>query len=142
MPRLMSFFHTRRQIRDRSKTITRRRGWKNLKPGELFWATEKGQGLKKGEKVRRMKLLRCVSNRAELLGWITPSDVAKEGFPKLTPAEFVAMFCRHMGGESSQEVNRIEFEYVDAAAEATSTPRKAGPRQSRRGQRRHRGATT
>lgn len=113
MPRLMSFFHTQPQIRDRSKTVTRRRGWKNLKPGELFWGIEKGQGLKKGEKVKRLALLLCVSNRSELLGWITPGDVVKEGFPGMTPAEFVAMFCKNMGGKSSQEVQRIEFEYVE-----------------------------
>lgn len=113
MPRAMSFFHTQCQIKDRSKTVTRRRGWKNLKPGELFWAIEKGQGLKKGERVRRLVMLRCVSNRAELLGWITPEDCAKEGFPELKPAEFVLMFCRNMGGEPDQEVRRIEFEYVE-----------------------------
>lgn len=123
MPRAMSFFHTQRQIKDRTKTVTRRRGWSHLKPGDLFYAIEKGQGLKKGEKVRRLALLRCVSNRAELLGWISVSDCAAEGFPELKPAEFVAMFVRNMGGDSSQEVRRIEFEYVEVTAEtAMSSP--------------------
>lgn len=157
MPRNMSFYHTQRQIKDRSKTVTRRRGWSHLKPGDLFYAIEKGQGLKKGQKVRRLALLRCVGNRAELLGWISVPDCAAEGFPGMTPAEFVAMFVRHMGGDSSQEVRRIEFEYVNVTAEtATSSPsprkvtrrrsrssgqsrptRASGPGQVRRGQRRH-----
>jgi len=44
MPRNMSFTLTAKQILDRTKTVTRRRGWKHLKVGELFWACEKCQG--------------------------------------------------------------------------------------------------
>jgi hypothetical protein len=54
MPRLMSFAHTTDQIRNRTKTVTRRNGWADLKPGELFWAVEKAMGLKPGEKVKRV----------------------------------------------------------------------------------------
>lgn len=112
MPRSMSFFHTRPQIREQTKTVTRRRGWSELNPGQLFWAVEKAQGLKLGEKVKRLALLRCLSNHPTVLHSIEQSDVIAEGFPELTPDGFIAMFCHHMGGEPDQIVNRIEFEYV------------------------------
>jgi len=113
MPRNMSFFLTTEQIRNRTKTVTRRRGWGHLKPGERFWAIVKGQGLKKGEKVERIALLECVRNRPECLDNILPADVVREGFPDMTPGEFVEMFCRNMGGDRVQIVNRIEFKYVE-----------------------------
>jgi len=36
-----------------------------------------------------------------------------EGFPNMLGPEFVTMFCKHMGGQPSQAVTRIEFEYID-----------------------------
>jgi len=39
--------------------------------------------------------------------------VVKEGFPKLTPAEFVAMFCEHNGCAPDAEITVLEFEYLD-----------------------------
>lgn len=112
MPRLMSFALTTRQMKAETKTVTRRKGWANLKPGELFWAVEKAMGLKPGEKVKRLKLCRCLSNRPEPLDAITRADVAREGFPELSPGDFVAMFRVHMVGPTGQVVNRIEFEFV------------------------------
>lgn len=113
MPRNMSFALTTHQILRCTKTVTRRCGWTALKPGDLFWACEKCQGLKKGERIRRLALLRCVSNRKERLNQITGDDIEREGFPTLTHGEFVAMFCREMGGAPTQRVQRIEFEYVE-----------------------------
>jgi hypothetical protein len=113
MPRNMSFFHTQPQVRDRSKTVTRRKGWGNLRPGDRFWAVAKGQGLKKGEHVERICLLECVSNHRVILGQMSASDPAQEGFPQLSVPEFVRMFCGHMGGDARQRLNRIEFKYVE-----------------------------
>lgn len=118
MPRNMSVFYTQQQVLDEIKDVTRRLGWANLKSGELFWMVEKGQGLKKGEKVKRLKLCRCVSNRPEPLNRMIRNlgygakEAKREGFPQLTGYEFVMMFCRHMKVEPTQIVNRIEFEYV------------------------------
>lgn len=110
--RNMSFMLTQPQIVAETKTVTRRTGWANLKPGDLFWAVEKCQGLKKGEKLKRLKLLRCVANTPEPLNRITKADCRMEGFPELTPQEFVAMFCANMRCQPEREVRRIEFEYV------------------------------
>jgi hypothetical protein len=117
MPRNMSFALTTEQIHNRTKTVTRRLGWSNLKPGELFWAVEKAQGLKSGEKIKRLALLRCVSNGSVVLygASMTKADCKREGFPDLTPAQFVGMFRRHMKCPPDQSVQRIEFEYVEDA---------------------------
>ncbi len=118
--RHMSFALTKPQIQDRSKTVTRRLGWLLLRPGDLVQAVEKCQGLKKGEKVRPLAVIRIVGVSLERLGVLTSDDVygrretGLEGFSELTPAAFVAMFCRtHKGCTPETEVTRIEFEYVD-----------------------------
>lgn len=116
--RHMSFALTKAPVLSRSKRITRRLGWKTLKPGTLLQPVEKSQGLKKGEKVRKIGgPIRVVSVRLELLYHITNEDVVLEGFPHLTPDEFVAMFCQHNKCSADSEVARIEFEYVIADAD-------------------------
>lgn len=100
------------QFRARTKGVTRRLGWWNVKPGEILCGVEKGQGLKKGEKIVRLGLIRVRDARPEPLNAITKSDCALEGFPDLTPAQFVTMFCHHNRCEPETEVNRIVFDYV------------------------------
>ena len=39
-------------------------------------------------------------------------EVIREGFPILTPLEFVAMFCEHMKCAPDTEITRLEFRYV------------------------------
>ena len=109
--RNMSFAMTTRQMRERSKFVTRRRGWWDVKPGELLCAVEKGQGLKKGEKVVRICVIRVVSARNKRLAAITKREVALEGFPELTPAEFVGRFCQANGCKPTARVRRIQFEF-------------------------------
>jgi hypothetical protein len=113
--RNMSFQLTASQILDRTKTVTRRLGWNNLKPGDLVRACEKCQGLKRGEKVKRLATIRVISVRREYLCNVltySRDEIAREGFPAMQPADFLAMFLREMGCGLSQPVNRIEFEYV------------------------------
>ena len=100
------------QVRARSKTVTRRFGWWTLKPGDVLWAVEKAMGLKKGEHVKRICLIRVVSTRREPLNAITKDDCAREGFPEMTPDGFVNMLCEHYGCRPDRPVNRIEFVYV------------------------------
>jgi hypothetical protein len=110
--RNMSFSMTTKQIRDRTKTVTRRFGWWFLKPGDYLCAVEKGQGLKKGEKIKRICKIEVVSVRREILWKMGQGDCAKEGFPQLTLGQFLAMFCKSSGKPSDAIVNRIEFKYV------------------------------
>lgn len=111
---------TTQQMRDRTKFVTRRVGWWDLKPGDLVRAVEKGMGLKKGEKIKPICVIRVKSARPELLTkmFVLPEygevECRLEGFPHLKPMEFVAMFTASHGMKSAAtEVNRIEFEYVD-----------------------------
>jgi len=92
--------------------VTRRFGWWFLKEGEVLNGVVKGQGLRKGEKIERLGKIKVVSLRGEPLKLITADDVVREGFPRMTPAEFIRMFCKTMGCDPETMVNRIEFEYV------------------------------
>ncbi len=113
MPRNMSFSMTTAQFRARTKTVTRRLGWWNLKPGDVIMGVEKAMGLKKGEKVKRLGRIRIVRVGTEILTAITDQEVIREGFADMTPAAFVAMFCSHHKVVPQVPVNRIEFEYLD-----------------------------
>ena len=114
--RNMSFSLTTPQIEDRSKTVTRRLGWKFLKPGDLVSPVVKGMGLKKGEKVQRIRgPLRIVDVRREQLNRIYKelAGATREGFPLMLPINFIDMFCKHMKVKPDTIITRIEFEYVD-----------------------------
>lgn len=111
MPRNMSFMLTTQQVRDRTKNVTRRLGWDNLKPGEILNACVKCQGLKKGEKVERITQIRVVSKRKEPLFKITYPELKREGFPDWTVTGFIEMFTKHNKCDRAKLVNRIEFEY-------------------------------
>lgn len=117
MPRNMSFFLTTEQVLNESKTVTRRIGWNHLQPGTYCWAVEKGQGLKKGEKIKRLKLIRILSVRKEPLEGMrlypdTLAETRAEGFPEWTAHDFIEFFAKENKCAYSQWVNRIEFEYV------------------------------
>ena len=111
--RNMSFSMTEAQMRDKSKTVTRRFGWAFIKPGDLVMACVKTMGLKKGEKMDRIGPIRILSTRWEPLNAITKEDCIKEGFPDMEPADFVAMLLvAYPKKFKVSSVNRIEFEHV------------------------------
>lgn len=120
--RNMSFSLTTAQILDQSKTVTRRLGWAALRSGTLVRAVRKGMGLKKGEKVDVLRVLRVIDVRRETLDRLVADtaygrrEVVREGFPELTPAEFVRMFCRtHRGCTPKTVLTRIAFSYEPPA---------------------------
>lgn len=115
----MSFSLTADQILNRTKTVTRRLGWKNLQPGTLIRACRKCMGLKRGEKIEVLTVLKVKKVSEEYLPWIDQNDTDREGFPNLTPHQFVSMFCSHMGCTPMTKVTRIEFEYDDALRQKT-----------------------
>jgi hypothetical protein len=125
MPRNISFMLTTQQIRERTKTVTRRNGWTFLKAGDVLCAVEKSQGLGKGGKIKRLCLIRVKNVKCEpLRSMIDDLDYGfeeceREGFPDVGPNEFVAMFCRsHKKTTADSIITRIEFEYVDEEARA------------------------
>ena len=107
--RSISFALTKAQFLNGTKDVTRRLGWATLGPGDTLRAVEKGMGLKKGEHPVVLGVIEVVSVRRERLHEIAADDVRREGFPDMTPEEFVAMFCKHMGCANDAVVTRIEF---------------------------------
>jgi len=114
MARNMSFMLTTQQVMDETKTVTRRLGWRFLRVGDELWAVEKAMGLKKGEEIKRLKKIRIIGKRYEPLKAIDKSDCIREGFPDMTPDDFVKMFCSHMLCEPDQIITRLELEYIQA----------------------------
>lgn len=106
------------QVRNKSKIVTRRLGWKNVKPGERLQAVVKCQGLKPGEKVQKLCVIEVISVKREplirMIQWKRYgfSETKNEGFPNLSPKEFVAMFCHEMKCDRGEIITRIEFKYV------------------------------
>jgi len=113
MPRNMSFMLTTEQFVNQTKTVTRRLGWRFLKVGDIVNGCEKCQGLKKGEKIKKLHQIRILSTDWQPLSSITVEDCVREGFPEMSPVEFVEFFCEHNKGTSEMMVNRIEFEYIN-----------------------------
>jgi hypothetical protein len=114
--RNMSFFATQKQILEQTKTVTRRTGWKDAKPGDILQPIVKGQGLKKGETIQKLGCpIRIVSVTLDALREITDEDVAREGFPGQTREWFIDLFCKINPQFQSgfQPVRRIEFEYLE-----------------------------
>lgn len=111
--RNISFALTTKQFLDRSKTVTRRLGWLNVKEGDLLCGVLKGMGLKKGEKPTRLGIVRVKSVERDHLDSISPNDCRLEGFPELQPHQFVGMFCRsHANCRPDSIVTRIEFQHI------------------------------
>jgi hypothetical protein len=115
--RHISFFLTQDQVKSRQKTVTRRGGWRKAEPGQLCVGVVKGQGLKPGERIQPLCIIQILSIRREPLNLMIldpeygAREVRAEGFPDMTAAEFVAMYCEHNGGDENQEIARIKFNY-------------------------------
>ncbi len=114
MPRNISFSLTTEQFKNKSKTVTRRIGWLFLKPGDLVMGCKKCMGLKPGEKLERLGLIRIKSVRREPLSAITDDDVTLEGYPDKTAKDFMCMFVIKMKISPKQMITRIEYEYLQS----------------------------
>lgn len=118
--RRISVTLTEAQIVAMTKTVTRRSGWEKLVPGQVLQPVRKAMGLRKGEQqvcigspivvrsVRREPLQRMLD---ELEYGKTECEL--EGFPEMSPGQFVEMFCKsHKGCTPDSLITRIEFDYV------------------------------
>ncbi len=111
--RNISFMLTVPQILNESKDVTRRLNWLHLKAGDRLQGCEKCQGRKHGEPLVRLRVVEVVSVRREPLCQITPAECVREGFPEMTPDQFVKMFCKsHKRCTPFTVITRIEFKYV------------------------------
>lgn len=113
--RHMSFALTTRQMQEKTKTVTRRKGWLFLKVGDRLQAVVQGQGLQKGEKVKKLGVIEITAVRREALSDITREDVIAEGFGAglvWSGEQFVEMYRAANGGPAHQPVTRIEFRHL------------------------------
>lgn len=111
MPRNMSFAKTIAQMQNGTKTETRRLKWDFIKEGDLITAVNKTMGFKKGEKPIRVANIRVTRTWRERLDKITQAGCDAEGFPDLSPTEFVWMFCRLNQCNPNIEIRVIQFEH-------------------------------
>ena len=135
--RNISFSATTEKLRTHQKHVTRRlirpghrSIWTDLQPDERLMGVEKGQGLKKGEKVVQLgeivvldatpepldEIIRCPLRINNYTISFDPkyflSEVTMEGFPDLTPQQFVDIFCEMNKCKPDAQIVRILFDYV------------------------------
>lgn len=121
MPRLMSVAFTEAAVRERRKTVTRRKGWTFLKPGDHLTLCRKVMGRKKGEPLVRVAEVEVVSVRREVLSSIAmdpiygAAEMEREGFPGLDVEDFIYQYFSFKQGISrTAEITRIRWRYLDA----------------------------
>lgn len=128
MSRLMSVSHTERAVVERRKTVTRRLGWRFLRPGDRLTLCRKVMGRKPGEPLVRLAEVEVVDVRREPLTSMTLADVPREGVPAdrwaldahevgcpdCAPVAWAGWFARTMRVPiDAAEVTRIEWRYLD-----------------------------
>src|SRR6266498_3792481 len=123
MSRLMSVAFTEQAVRERRKTVTRRKGWLFLKPGDHLTLCRKVMGRKPGEPLIRIAEVEVIDVRREPLQFVHYiGELTKEGFPELEPTRildgtgiFVKRFFAPQGIGRFDIVTRIEWRYLDTA---------------------------
>ena len=126
----MSVAFTEAAVRDRTKTVARRKGWwedKNgrrmVKPGDRLTLCRKVMG-RKGAPLLRIAEVEVVHVQRHALSDLLTCDpqeareeMALEGFPTVVPYEFVRrFFVEAQGMDVGDFVTRIEWRYLDAEA--------------------------
>jgi hypothetical protein len=129
MSRLMSVALTEQAVVERQKTVTRRLGWRFLKPGDRLTLCRKVQGRTAGEPLERLAEVQVVSVRPEPLYMVQLDDreVEREGFPGMTGRQFVQFFCQHMRCQATTQVTRIEWRYLDPPLNHLTPARDVAP---------------
>lgn len=119
--RNMSFSLTTDSFRNRKKDVTRRLGWRTLLPGDHVMAVEQAQGLKKGEKIKKLGEIIILAVDEEPVkeiivrpyrGDMTRTEMEREGFPSWTASQFVQFFCRVNKCERETIIRRVEFKHA------------------------------
>lgn len=126
MARLMSVTFTEQAVLDRTKTVTRRKGWTFLKPGDHLALCRKVMGRKPGEPLVRLAMAEVVHVQRHPLSLLLACDpqeaaeeMVREGFPGLDPRDFIdRYFVQAQGMAVDDVVTRIEWRYLTEAGGA------------------------
>jgi hypothetical protein len=123
MPRLMSVAFTEQAVVERRKTVTRRKGWLMLKPGDRLTLCRKVMGRKKDEPLVRLAEVEVISVRREMLCAIAgnaadlgAAELALEGFTNIDHVEFMERYFKPQGIGPAAYITRIEWRYLDDQA--------------------------
>jgi hypothetical protein len=123
MARNISFALTTPRFIARTKTVTRRMGWRTAVAGQELCGVKKGMGLRPGEKIERLGMIRLVKVTTEPLRRLTDdldygfAETEREGFPYghplHSPTEFVKFFCNsHKDCTPDTVITRLEYEFA------------------------------
>lgn len=121
----MSVAFTEQAVVERRKTVTRRKGWQFVKPGDRLTLCRKVMGRRKGEPLVRVAEVEVLSVRREPLLALTMDEtygqheMEREGFPNMDPDAFIeTYFSNAQGIDRSESVTRIEWRYLDSEVSA------------------------
>ena len=131
----MSVAFTEDAVRERRKTVTRRKGWwedkrgrRLVAPGDRLTLCRKVMGRKKGEPLVRLAEVEVVEVTREPLRWLSSlsseylpnwaaREMEREGFPGLPSDEFLGRYFIDAQGMSEHDmVTRIEWRYIEEAS--------------------------
>ena len=113
MPRLMSVAFTEDAVRERRKTVTRRKGWLFLKPGDRLTLCRKVMGRKPGEPLVRIAEVEVIDVRRERLTHVdVDGELELEGCGHMGSTEFIQTYFEPQGIHALDNVTRIEWRYV------------------------------
>jgi hypothetical protein len=118
----MSVAATVEAVEERRKIVTRRLGWRFLRPGDTLTLVDRSP--RTGKPWRRLAEVEVVSVDREPLryaaiphrirfGGDAVDEPHLEGFTDMTPEDFVAFFCDRMSCTPETIVTRIEWRYLD-----------------------------
>lgn len=130
MSRLMSVAYTEQAVLERRKTVTRRKGWwfdkrgrRLLVAGDHLTLCRKVMGRRAGEPLVRLVDVEVVDVRREQLADLITdrayglAEVEREGFPGMSPLDFVdRFFVQAQGIAPGEDVTRIEYRYLEVHA--------------------------
>ena len=113
MSRLMSVALTEQAVRDRRKTVTRRLGWRMLKPGDHLTLCRKVMGRRKDEPLIRICEVEVVDVRRERSGTSrtrTSSERVSTSMSGRRPIPWTLLRAREV--QPDTEVTRVEWRYL------------------------------
>jgi hypothetical protein len=113
MPRLMAVPLAGQQVRDRTKTVTRRPGWRMLRIGDHLTLCKKVMGRRHVESLDRITGVEATGIRRERLDAIILDDLTAGGFPGMTPGEHAAFFGEARRGCTPETaITPIQWRYT------------------------------
>ena len=120
MARLMSCSATEQAVVDRTKTVTRRLGWRFLEPGDQLTLCRKVMGRKRADgtveplvRLAEVTVESVVFEPLWMIAW-RADDVAREGVPDVeTPTAFIEFYSAAFSCNHETVITRIEWSYND-----------------------------